>query len=358
MAVLHFWWAWCTAAGGQVCVLAVVVLLADWFLTGRGWTGLRSTLWLLVLAKLVLPPTLTSPVSLARLLPDAGGAVPAVAAAAEPAGPGWPVALFALWSAGVVTLAGAGGIRLVRVRRRLLAGALPAAPEVREEAQRAAALLGLRTLPRVVVSAAVRTPCVLGGWRPFVVLDPALAAAPGTARLRHALLHELGHVRRGDPWWALVVAAVHCVWWFHPVAWLAARRLGLLRELGCDALVARLLGPERDAYRRTLLTTARPWIEGHPAAGHGLVHQHADLLQRLTALARPPSVRSRAQRLAAALGVLALLFCCVPLARPAAPRIPPLADLQGCLQVRYAVLAQLAASAPDSPVRGVTREPR
>jgi biopolymer transport protein ExbD len=56
-------------------------------------------------------------------------------------------------------------------------------------------------------------------------------------QLRSVLLHELGHLRRGDvavQWVIQIVCALH---WFNPLVWFAAWRLHVERERACDDLV-------------------------------------------------------------------------------------------------------------------------
>jgi beta-lactamase regulating signal transducer with metallopeptidase domain len=68
----------------------------------------------------------------------------------------------------------------------------------------------------------------------MVALPPDATQWPASD-LRRALIHELEHVRRGD-WATQVLASVVCVlYWFHPLVWLAVRRLRLAMEQACPA---------------------------------------------------------------------------------------------------------------------------
>jgi hypothetical protein len=74
----------------------------------------------------------------------------------------------------------------------------------------------------------------VGAVRP-VILMPAGEARRWSAAWRAAAVeHEAAHLRRRDP---LVEAAAElacCLYWFHPLAWLAARQLRTERELAAD----------------------------------------------------------------------------------------------------------------------------
>lgn len=61
--------AWQLAMLWQVAVLMVIVWVVDLLIRKWAWPQLRYALWLLILVKLVLPPTLTSPTSFTAEIP-------------------------------------------------------------------------------------------------------------------------------------------------------------------------------------------------------------------------------------------------------------------------------------------------
>lgn len=107
--------------------------------------------------------------------------------------------LFLFWLAGV---AGVGAVFLRRclALRRVLRGArsLGDGDMLAQEMARLAADMALRRAPRLVASAAVTTPLVIGPLRPVVVFPENLPAALSPDERRLALAHELAHLRRGD----------------------------------------------------------------------------------------------------------------------------------------------------------------
>ena len=348
------WWQWMSAMSVQVAFLASLVAVIDWLLPRRAWPQLRSALWWLVVLKLVLPPTLSSPVSLARM----GGAVLADCSGAGPAKPisvGSLVA-FGSWLAVTITLIGLTAWRHRRLCQQWLAGPEQALPSWLEEvARRLAGQLKLACVPRLVIRAGARGPAVLGFVRPIVIVPAELLAASSRVEVEHILLHEFAHLRRRDPLACLVCLGVQFAYWFHPAAWLAQRRLATLREQGCDWTVAGLLDTDVAAYRRTLLRQAQPLLEGLSPGWLAFFPRQSQLLGRLDLLEQFSPDRPWARRAAtAALGSVILLSA-VPLARPIVQRpasLPqlhdtmptesPLDGLQGSLQVRYAVLGMLA----------------
>jgi beta-lactamase regulating signal transducer with metallopeptidase domain len=187
--------------------------------------------------------------------PTAGEAAarrPASLRAAEPGGGGrfsWEGA----WLAGSLavllwTLAGYVGLA------RLARAAAPVEGEwdglLREARKRS----GVRRPVRLLRSAAAGGP-VSWGWRRPVILLPLAADAWPLARRRAVLMHELAHVSRGDALTQLLATTACAVYWFHPLVWLAARRLRVESEHACDDRVLGSGVPAAD-YAEELLAVA------------------------------------------------------------------------------------------------------
>jgi bla regulator protein BlaR1 len=80
------------------------------------------------------------------------------------------------------------------------------------------------------------------------------------------------------------------LFWYHPAVWLAGRRLRHLRELCCDAAVARRLRERTNAYAATLVRTPARAPAGGLQIGCGLLglfENSSRLRRRLLHLKRP-----------------------------------------------------------------------
>ena len=72
--IAGMWWGWMWPMFWQVGLLIVLIGLLDLLLLRRVWPQVRYALWLLVLVKLILPPSLALPTSLvSALAPVADG---------------------------------------------------------------------------------------------------------------------------------------------------------------------------------------------------------------------------------------------------------------------------------------------
>jgi hypothetical protein len=109
----------------------------------------------------------------------------------------------------------------------------------------------------------------IGVLRPHVLL-PAAADGWSPERLRAVLVHELGHVRRRDTLIQLGAQLACALYWWNPLAWLAAARLRIEREHACDDLVLGA-GIRPSSYAADLLEVARAISRGE-AAHAGAVH--------------------------------------------------------------------------------------
>jgi TonB family protein len=101
---------------------------------------------------------------------------------------------------------------------------------------------GVPRCVRVVESPLAPVPLVWGIFRPIIALPAASRRWPAE-RLRAVLLHELIHVQRRDLLAQMIAQAACCLYWFHPLAWIAAREQRRERERACDdAVLARGIG--------------------------------------------------------------------------------------------------------------------
>jgi len=179
------------------------------------------------------------------------------------------------------------------------------------ELQKAAAHVGLGVKVQFLLSSAEVVPLAAGVRKPFVLL-PACASGWSPERLRVVLLHEMAHIRRRDSLAQALAELTRCLYWFHPLVWLAVQRLRVEREHACDDLVLRA-GTGASDYASHLLGLARSLqpAELSPAA---VSMAGAHLETRIRAILNPGTNRRVMGRVSGAMACIIAAGLVLPLA--------------------------------------------
>ncbi|HTV63058.1 MAG TPA: M56 family metallopeptidase [Verrucomicrobiae bacterium] len=272
----------------QSSLLIAFVFALDLLSARKIRAAVRYALWLTVLVKLLLPPTLALPTGAAWWLCGPKPQAPVIksyavtyGAAAQPPDVSQSVPLVApkpaLKRAGQTLLASvtvsAGllmwlAFRWWRVTRTV--GCVAASERFAGELAAARRLAGVRSTVRLKLAEGRMSPAVCGLIRPIILLPRTLADTLSSGQLRAVLLHELFHLRRKDVWVNCAQALLQIVYWWHPVLWLANSRIRRVREEAVDDAVMLALRHERDVYAPTLLEVARHALR-RPLLSLGLV---------------------------------------------------------------------------------------
>jgi beta-lactamase regulating signal transducer with metallopeptidase domain len=278
------WWDWTIAASWQIALLVCVIAVLS-YLFRTASPRLRYGLWLLVLVKALLPPTLgaiwgvgtwgVAPVAelnwpIAIGTADAAVGADALDRATEPihenssgsalVGVPWQGALLGVWAAGCLALWLVVAWRYRRILRAASAMRRIDEGPMRVELERLAARFSVRVVPDLYSTERTASPMLVGVLRPRIVLPESVVARLSPEELRNVLAHELVHWRRRDTWIGWLQVFVQGVFWFHPLVWWANTRIRHERECACDETVLREANCDRDGYGETIvrvLTAAR-----------------------------------------------------------------------------------------------------
>jgi beta-lactamase regulating signal transducer with metallopeptidase domain/uncharacterized protein involved in exopolysaccharide biosynthesis len=106
---------------------------------------------------------------------------------------------------------------------------------------------------RLLKSALVEVPTVVGWLRPVILLPASSLAGLTPGQLEAILVHELAHVRRFDYLVNIFQCLIETVMFYHPVIWWISRCIREEREHCCDDVVVKICG-NRVAYARALET--------------------------------------------------------------------------------------------------------
>ena len=266
---------------------AAVVIVLRLLLKKRVPKQVLCLLWLVVFARLLIPVSLESPLS---IVPDAlpgqtyhGSQAPADPGAGNPAAPvaprnpsqgqtqnqpghgaaapvtgnqnpplsvpegvspttpapeapaafPWQAVVAGVWLTGVAAMGGYGLVSWLRLRRRLFDA--------------------IRAKDGAWEHPAVESPFILGVLRPRIYLPAGLTGRPR----RFILCHERAHLRRLDHIVKPVCWVALALHWFNPLVWAAFLLMSRDIESACDESVVRLLGSRVKAdYSYTLLALA------------------------------------------------------------------------------------------------------
>ncbi len=196
-----------------------------------------------------------------------------------------------VWIAGVLFFL-SRGIYGRQICRRLLTKSVPFDEgRYTAELSQLRGTLGTTSLPRIVVSAEVGGPLVIGVWRPCIVLPAQNLAWMTSRQLVQILLHESAHIVRRDPLMKLVQNLTCGLYWPHPlVHWLNVK-LSQAREEVCDNFV--LAHCEPADYAETLLQiTERSPRRSLAAGGLAMLPERGSLETRIAGLLDPARDRS------------------------------------------------------------------
>jgi beta-lactamase regulating signal transducer with metallopeptidase domain/polyhydroxyalkanoate synthesis regulator phasin len=271
----------------QSSVLIVILLLVDLLLRKKVKAVFRYWIWMLVLLKLILPTSLSSPLSLGYLFGDKltyqdlaqssatlepTEPVPADISPGmdplfiqpnpyfpptEPVTPlSWQGVVFLVWLAVVIAM---GLLLLQRAFfvRGLVAQAKKAGCLMNDALAYCSASMGIMSNVGLKVSVNATTPSVCGLVRPVILVPWNLTSTLGASRMRTILMHELAHIRRGDLWVNLAQTALQIIYFYNPLFWLANSVIRRIREQAVDEAVLVAMGEKARKYPQTLVDVAK-----------------------------------------------------------------------------------------------------
>jgi bla regulator protein BlaR1 len=359
----HFaqmWFDWQVSIFWQVAILIAIIACVDFLIKKWAWPQVRYALWLLVLVKLILPPSLTSPASFTaeipialqnaavkinqpQISPPVIETIPAnIVTISKPVeiSPqnenilhdggdtvnneietvviSWKVYALCVWVFGAFILGLWLVLRLRNLRREHLKSSNQIPVKFLEILGSVGKKYNLKTLPQIILTNKVSCPAVFGIFKPVLLMPAKNFENISEQQAEHIFLHELAHIKRGD----LIVHAIYMMlqiaYWFNPLLWIIRRHLQNLRELCCDATVARILREQTADYRQTLLETAKRLIAEPVDPGLGLLglfENSSRLIDRLRWLEKK-TWKYRPLRIATVFILICVMSACVlPMAK-------------------------------------------
>lgn len=265
---------------GGVMILAVLLLKKSFgrFLPKR----LFPILWILVMIRLTVPFSVSSPYNLISL-PDhsffysgqsyntavESGTVSDIATTESQLGTAQTAAnlseesyslpaslrlpeINVIWAGGALILALVLLIKYHRASRKFEDSIL-----IEQDTRVTAVLEQTHVRTEIYLCDQIQGPLVSGIFRPLIFLPAALDFCDETL-LRNILLHECAHIRRQDNLMKALMIAVLILHWFNPVVWLMVRSFSRDLEEACDeTVITKMNLDQRQAYARSLVQMSR-----------------------------------------------------------------------------------------------------
>jgi beta-lactamase regulating signal transducer with metallopeptidase domain/regulation of enolase protein 1 (concanavalin A-like superfamily) len=328
----------------QIAVLVVVIAAATFVLKNKS-SHVRYLLWLIVLAKCLVPPLLTVPLA---VLPRAGVPEPTMeflvkepvmdfkvdeAKVAEtPLSLPSPVKavpqpivtdtttklkvrqrLGLGWIAGVTVFVIVAVTKALRTEFWLRRERKPLPVKLKSEIEDLFSFFKIRTLSHVWLVDGVGQPFVWGLLRGSIYLPGNFAKVNNSENRRSVLGHELCHVMRFDTVINLLQVISQAIFWFHPLVWWAYKRIRSEREKCCDEMAIASLNARAKDYSTAIvniLITEHKSNRSVPSLA--VAGPVKNIEERIRTMTRPGKKFYKQPSLKAAMAVLLLALLSVP----------------------------------------------
>ena len=161
-------------------------------------------------------------------------------------------AILGLWLGGSLCFLVLTYLYVRRIRARIVGSQIPTPVWVSECTRRVHEITGFELGENQLVFTSSRMgPLVLGFYRPTIVIPDSLIGSKGLAE--RVLAHEVCHVWRRDHWLSGLQFVAQCLFWFHPLIWIASRETNRLCEICCDDDTLRLFDLPARGYAECLV---------------------------------------------------------------------------------------------------------
>jgi beta-lactamase regulating signal transducer with metallopeptidase domain len=193
---------------------------------------------------------------------------------------------FMIWVAGVILLSVYHLLGWSRARRLATLGSSAVSTEWQARFEKLCLNLGVRRLVSFMSSSVVKVPCVVGCFKPVILVPVSMFTSLSPSEIEMILVHELAHVRRYDVFVNIMQTAMETLFFFNPAIWWLSRQIRIEREDCCDDAVILTTG-NRLSYARALASLEELRMSqtsfGFAYSGTALGHR----IRRIVGVTRP-----------------------------------------------------------------------
>ena len=292
----------------------------------------RYLLWLIIIAKCLVPSLLT--ISFAILPSEPAPAVPIMTEAPLDMAPvlnapqrivyAEPIAeptLFErlaqippktwfvyLWIAGVIIYALVVIAKAVRLNKYLLANRKSISGGVQDEFDGF-----LEKLPNCYMVKGIAQPFVWGLVKGSIYLPANFIRSTTPAHRKQIISHEAGHVARLDPLVNLLQIIAQTVFFFHPLVWIANRVIRAEREKCCDEIaIAKLNATPRDYGSAIVETLVKEYERAIPIPSMAIAGPIKNIEDRIKTIMNPNKKFYKRPTVIALMSILLVAVVAVP----------------------------------------------
>ncbi len=162
--------------------------------------------------------------------------------------------LISVWLTGVALImahTAQGAIRLRRVARKK---SVSADTRIHRIYAKCLSEFGIGKALPLRVTEEIASPALTALFRPAILLPLNFVEKASDTELMFTLKHELTHYRRKDHLICMLMRALEAIYWFNPAVWLAAKQMLLDMESACDSMVvSNMANDEKTHYANTVL---------------------------------------------------------------------------------------------------------
>jgi len=318
----------------QIAILAVVVAAVSWLLRNRS-AHVRYLLWLIVLAKCLVPPLTTIPLAILPVekpamtfeVPEITIEKPVIVASSPEPVPRPPAPMLieprpALnvrqwlsisWIAGAFLFVIVALVKAWRTNRWLRKKRRPLPNIMQAGIENLFSDAGITTFPKVWFIKGIGQPFVWGLLRGSIYLPTDFVKINNVGQQRSILGHELSHILRFDAAVNTLQVVAQAIFWFHPFVWWANKRTRAEREKCCDEMTIARLGTQTKEYSKAIVNML---ISEHkhtqPVPSLAIAGPVKNIEERIKTMLRPGKKFYKRPSLIAATAVLTLALLTVP----------------------------------------------
>ena len=331
------------AQSWQIAILVVAIAAVNMALKNRS-AHVRYLLWLIVLAKCLVPPLVTIPLAVLPQdkMPEptliSNGEMPAVNVEMADTVTSKPIVLPSLpvtsptimerlarvtakqwlvfcWIVGVAAFLFFAVIKALRTEFWLKCHRKLLPAELQKGVEDLFSGLDLMAFPKIWLVEGIGQPFVWGLLRGSIYLPADFVKENSDEHRRGVLGHELGHILRFDAAVNLLQIIGQAIFWFHPFVWWANKRIRAEREKCCDEMAIARLGAKAKDYSAAIVDTLIVEHEStRPVPSLAVAGPVKNIEERIKTIMKPGKKFHKRPSLIAATIILLLAVLTVPTA--------------------------------------------